>query len=96
MTIKYVPRTVGIEDLLDDDGVRELLGKEANRVAAAARARGIHVGSGRHRQPVPIVVVVEVGKKRARAAVIVDHPAGMAIEAKYGLLRGALATVARG
>lgn len=95
MRVRFEPKSRGIESLLDEPGVEAALGRVAHQVEAAANSRGIHIGSGRNRRPVPIVVHVEVApSRRARAVVLIAHPAGIAIEAKYGLLTGALAAVA--
>lgn len=80
----------GIRELLASDDVRAMLESKAEAVANAARARGVMVDGSPGNTPLPIVVDAERGRARARAAVIIDHPSGMAVEAKHRLLVGSL------
>jgi hypothetical protein len=77
----------GIGDLLASAEVQADIDRRAEAVADAARNRGVTVESDN--VPVP-VVVTSAGKKRARALVTLDHPAGLAVEAKHRLLVGSL------
>lgn len=83
----------GIRELLVDDDVLDMLEDKARDVADAAQARGISVGStsgGSGETPLPVDVEASVSGSRARAVVIIAHPAGIAVEAKHRVLVGSL------
>lgn len=89
--------TVRIE--LDRDGIRQLVGssevqamleRKAQQVADAASSRGVMVGGDPGDVPVPVVVKAAGGGRRARALVVLDHEAGLAVESKHRLLVGSL------
>lgn len=79
----------GIGKLLTSSEVQSMLDDKAGRVADAARAQGVTVGWD-DTTPVPIVTESTGGSTRARALVITDHEAGLAIEAKHRLLVSSL------
>lgn len=75
----------GIRELLGRDDVRDMLLDKAERVRDAARAVGQRVewdDSG----TLPVEVVDASTPNRARALVVVDHPAARAVESKHRLL----------
>lgn len=82
----------GIGDLLASPGVQRMLDAKATRVAFVARARGIRVEGDD--APGEIALPIETAdwgnSRRARAAVVVPHPSGEAVESKHRLLGGAL------
>lgn len=79
----------GIGALLRSPEVQNLLEAKAQAVATAARGRGIKV-DGDPGQVDPEIEVRSAGGVRARAVVGINHPAGLAIEAKHRLLVGSL------
>lgn len=80
--IRFDPDRQGIAELLKLPGVQADLHARADRVRQVADAAGQQTSDG----PLPIVVDSQTGRKRARAAVIANHPAGIAIELKHRLL----------
>lgn len=81
----------GVRDaVLRGDGVRRLVEETAQSVAAKARSHAPRVEGEPGDESVPIVVVPSHGKTRARALVVIDHPSGLAVEAKHRTLGGAL------
>jgi hypothetical protein len=80
----------GIRQILTGDTVRELVTDAAEQVAAAARAQGHTVTSGK---PLPIRTVPEADTDRAGVSVAVQHAAGVAMEARHGVLRKAAESV---
>lgn len=93
MTIKVTRvrlKSRGMRALLRSDQVQEILGRKARAVADQVEAAGIRVEGTPGRRPLPVTVAVGAGKERARAAVILDHPAGLAVEAKHGILTSSI------
>lgn len=82
----------GIRELLRSEGVQNMLMERGGRVAKAVESLGIRVGSidaGGEDIPLPVKVVSGRGR-RARANVIVEHPAALAVEVKHRALVGSL------
>ncbi|WP_409182944.1 hypothetical protein F9C11_00240 [Amycolatopsis sp. VS8301801F10] len=80
---------------IDSDGARELLNSlevaeavhaAAQRVADTAHAQGHRVASA---EALPVEVITETATDRTSATVAVRHPAGVGMEARYGLLKRA-------
>ncbi|GAA2658082.1 MULTISPECIES: hypothetical protein [Actinosynnema] len=78
---------------VDSDGVRELLlstgfatavHEVVEQVAATARGAARRVTSG---ESLPVEVFDDPGRDRVGTTVAVPHPAGMGMEARYGLLK---------
>lgn len=82
----------GMRDLLRSEDVQEMLGRKASAVAAQVEAAGIRVDGTPGRVPLPVTVEVGAAQERARAVVILDHPAGAAVEAKHGILTASIDT----
>lgn len=80
----------GMRALLRSEEVQAVLGRKARAVADQVDAAGIRVEGTPGRIPLPVTVAVGAGKERARAAVILDHPAGAAVEAKHGVLTSSI------
>jgi hypothetical protein len=84
----------GIRELLTDPDTQQMLNRLAEQVADAAASRAPLVGEGLDNsgpgEILPINVVSAGGHSRARALVIADHWAGVAVEAKHRLLGTAL------
>jgi len=80
----------GIQELLGSSEVQDLLMDKGEAVARAARGRGILVGGEPGTTPLPVAVVNASTDRRARVLVFLDHPAGLAVEAKHRLLVGSL------
>lgn len=77
---------------LDHAGIASILKNEMRgpvEAAAAAIAANVDVGSVTEAQ----VTVRSYTTDRAAAAVSIAHPAGLALEAKYGSMRKAAASV---
>lgn len=79
-----------LRDLLRSDAMQEMVGRKALAVADAVEAAGIRVEGVPGRIPLPVTVTVVAGSERARARVILDHPAGIAVEAKHGILTASI------
>lgn len=80
----------GMRDLLRSDAVQAMLARKAEAVAEQVEAAGIRVDGEPGRIPLPVTVDVAAGSERARARVILDHPAGIAVEAKHGILTASI------
>lgn len=83
----------GIGELLKSAEVRAMISERGSAIARAAEARGITVDNDR--VALPVTQVDGVGGTRAYTLVILDHPAGAAVEAKHRVLGGSL-SAARG
>lgn len=75
--------------MLRSDSVQAAVMAEAERVAESARATGILVEGEPGDVALPIEVT-DARTSRARALVSINHPSGLAVEAKHRLLGGAL------
>jgi hypothetical protein len=80
----------GIRALLGSDDVQTMLDGKAEAVANAARSRGITVQGDPGSMPLPVEVKSAGSATRARSLVVIDHEAGLAVEAKHRLLVGSL------
>ncbi|MFE9955836.1 hypothetical protein [Micromonospora sp. NPDC005299] len=80
----------GMRDLLRSEGVQAMLGRKAEAVAEQVESAGIRVDGTPGRVPLPVAVDVGAGAGRARARVILDHPSGLAVEAKHGVLTSSI------
>jgi hypothetical protein len=80
----------GMRGMLRSDGVQEMLARKAAAVAKQVEADGITVEGVPGDVPLPVTVAVGAGAERARARVILDHPAGLAVEAKHGVLTSSI------
>lgn len=78
----------GVGELLTSADLQADLDHRAESVRDAILARGITVESDG--TPLPVVAQSAGTAKRARALVVLDHPAGIAVEAKYRVLAGSL------
>ncbi|MFI6238341.1 hypothetical protein ACIBEF_00515 [Micromonospora sp. NPDC050795] len=93
MTIKVERVRVnrrGMRDLLRSEGMQEMLGRKALAVADVVEAAGIRVEGVPGRIALPVTVTVLAGSERARARVVLDHPSGLAVEAKHGILTSSI------
>lgn len=90
-SVKIELNGAGIRSLLSSGETAAMLKGKADRVAAAVKGAGITVGAtqGGGEVPLPVDVVMASGS-RARALVVVDHPAALNAEAKYRVLAGSL------
>lgn len=80
----------GMRDLLRSEGVQQMLGRKAQAVAEQVEAAGIRVNGVPGKIALPVTVTATTGRGRARAQVILDHPAGAAVESKHAVLRRSL------
>lgn len=80
----------GMRNLLRSEDVQAMLGRKAAAVAEQVEAAGIRVDGVPGTVALPVAVDVAVGAERARARVILDHPAGIAVEAKHGILTSSI------
>ncbi|WP_433651033.1 hypothetical protein ACQP2C_32490 [Micromonospora zamorensis] len=80
----------GMRELLRSEGVQAMLGRKAEAVAEQVEAAGIRVDGVPGRIALPVRVVVTAGEGRARATVTLNHPSGLAVEAKHGILTSSI------
>lgn len=78
----------GIGQLLKSAEVRAMISERGSAIARAAEARGITVNNDS--ESLPVTQVDGIGGSRAYTLVILDHPAGAAVEAKHRVLGTAL------
>ncbi len=76
----------GVRELLRSRAVVAALRQVAESIADQARAAGVRVEHVPGDIPLPVTVRVHGGGDRAIAQVILDHPSGIAVEAKHRLL----------
>lgn len=76
----------GVHELLNSDGFRDAVQAAAGQVGAVARSAGHRVTSG---VPLPVEVFDDPRHDRVGVTVTVRHPAGVGMEARYGLLKRA-------
>lgn len=79
----------GLAGILKSSDVAGAVHRQAEQVAAQARAQGRSVASG---AALP-VTVDDYTTDRAASAVTITHPAGTAMQAKYGVLTRAAAAL---
>lgn len=89
-SVRITLNSPGIRALLTSNEMQQAMEQVAGDVAQRARSRGIMVEGEPGDVPLPIVVVDARGRTRARALVMVDHPSGLAVEARDRVLAGAL------
>ncbi len=80
----------GIRSLVASDGAQTAVEAKADEIADRARARGVLVEGEPGTVALPITTSRARTAGRARALVVIDHPSGLAVEAKHRLLGGAL------
>lgn len=80
----------GIRSLLSSPATQTMVETVAGEVAARAAGQGVMVEGDPGTVPVPITVTPAGTAGRARAWVVLDHPSGVAVEAKHRLLVGSL------
>ncbi|GAA1306031.1 hypothetical protein [Saccharothrix xinjiangensis] len=76
----------GVRELLNSDGFQDAVQAAADQVGAVARGAGHRATSG---EPLPVEVFDDPRHDRVGVTVAVHHPAGVGIEARYGLLKRA-------
>src|SRR6187399_2140602 len=79
----------GIAELLHSAEVHDALHTVAEQVAETARAGGHRVTSGAE---LPIEVFDDPNRDRTAVTVAIRHPAGVGMEARYGVLKRAAET----
>ncbi len=72
--------------IMKSEGTRVLLHRKAEQVAARVRSAGILVEGVPGDVELPVRVSSDIGPTRARAQVSIDHPSGLAVEAKHRIL----------
>lgn len=75
----------GIGALLKSGAMHDLVQSVAEEVAENARAQGVMVDGVPGTTPLPVEVSMTT-TDRARANVVLAHPAGIAVQAKHGAL----------
>lgn len=93
MTVKLtrvVVRRRRLEHILKSEPMQAQLANRATAAAEQVRGAGIRVEGVPGRVDLPVTVAVSVGPSRARARVILDHPSGIAVEAKHGVLAASI------
>ena len=84
---------VGMEEVLSDDPMKRQVDAAAKQVVANVKAMGILVGDkpgGYYQVELPVDRLAET-TDRAISIVALSHPAGLAVQAKYGALTKAAA-----
>lgn len=93
MTIKITRFAInrkGVRELLKSPGVKVMLKAKGEAVASAARTAAPPVDGEPGDAKPPVFADVGEGKTRARVRIVVNHPSGVALEAKHALLAGAI------
>lgn len=80
----------GIRALLASPEVRTMVERKATQVQEAAQRQAVMVAGTPGEEALPVSVVPLHSGTRARALVSIDHPSGLAVEAKHRLLVGSL------
>ena len=83
----------GMAAQLKSDDVRKAVNALAEEIADNVRRQGVKVGDvdgGPLEKPLPVRVLHQT-TDRARASVVLAHPAGIAVQAKHGALSKAAA-----
>lgn len=75
---------------LTSDEVRDAVEDKAEEIADRVEGLGIMVEGDPGTVALPVEVVPAHSSSRARALVMLDHPSGLAVEAKHRALGGAL------
>jgi len=78
------------DGLFSSSDIRDAVEDKANEIAERVRDLGIMVEGDPGTVPLPVNVYPEHTLKYARVYVVTSHPAGIAVEAKYRALGGAL------
>ncbi|WP_182377892.1 hypothetical protein [Nocardioides sp. WS12] len=84
-----------LEAILKSDDVRKELQDLAGEMKSFIEGEGIRVGDtdgGKHEYDLPVTIDSQT-TDRAREVVGINHPAGMAVQAKHGVLTKAAAHV---
>lgn len=81
-----------VRQLQRSERVQAILARKGEAVAQAVRAAsaGIRVEGVPGRVELPVTATLVVGRERARARVYLDHPSGIAVEAKHGVLTASI------
>lgn len=93
MSVKLDTTSLGA--FLKSQQMREMTREAADQIADQVNSEGITVGAfrgGTGEIPLPVQVVSET-TDRAAATVVLAHPAGVAAQAKYGVLTKAASAV---
>lgn len=90
VSVRFRAKTGGIKKQLQGEKLEDLLGAKGLLMADHVEAAGIRVEGVPGRIPLPVTVTVTSGSGRSRARVIIDHPSGLAVEAKHGILMAAI------
>jgi hypothetical protein len=89
-SIRLELNSAGMKALLTSAETQRMIEATAEDVAQRARGRSVSVEGDPGEVQVPIDVVKAHGGTRARALVVLDHPAGSAVESKHRVLGSAL------
>jgi len=85
--IEFHPSSAGYEEILKSAGARSAVKAAASSVADNLRSQGITVGDFHGGGEIELPVTIEdQTTDRAREVVTIAHPAGMAVQAKYGAI----------
>lgn len=80
----------GVGQVLRSADMQSMLAEKAEAVAEAVRAAGIRVEDVPGDVPLPVTTNVTGRGVRARAYVNLDHPSGLEVEAKHGILTSSI------
>lgn len=87
-TLRVTLNRAGVAEVAKSSEMKALMAGLAEQVASSVREQGIKVGDrdgGSHEYDLPVKVAEQV-TDRARATVTLAHPAGVAVQAKHGVL----------
>lgn len=89
-------RNAGLQEVMRRAETRKALARAAEAVAESVNAQGLKVGDrdgGSDEIPLPVATHHSVDGNGAVSTVVLDHPAGQAVQAKHGALTKAAAEV---
>lgn len=86
MRIRFKHSREGIREILTRAETQETLHAKGLAVADAIKSAGIRVEGDPGQIPLPVEVRTSGRGIRARTVVVLDHPSGLAVEAKHKLL----------
>lgn len=94
MAAKISLNHAGLGEILKSDEVRRMVQDATEKIADHVREQGIEVGAFKGRGQIELPVKAEVTTTdRAHGRVLLAHPAGKAVQAKYGALTKAASAV---
>lgn len=90
MRVRIKLNRKGVHQVLVSAETQEMLQAKAEAIAEAVRAAGIAVEGEPGDVPLPVTTNVTGRGIRARGYVNLDHPSGVAVESKHGILTSSI------